>query len=66
MPANAPIASLKVKKYLKNLGADEVSKEYDYLKAIQLKSVETLPPERTNYERVVYRNPYIKPNDNVY
>jgi hypothetical protein len=34
MPANTPVSSLKVKKYLKNLGEDDISKEYDYLKAI--------------------------------
>jgi hypothetical protein len=35
MPANTAV-NTKVKEYLKRLGEEEVGREYDYLKAIQL------------------------------
>jgi hypothetical protein len=64
MPVNTPVSSsMKVKKYLKNLEKDEISREYDYLKAI---NIDSSPPARSSYERIVYRNPYTKNNDNVF
>ena len=61
MPPNSAVrAQNKVKVYLENLGENEVSKEYDYLKAIQLRS-----PSQDDQKE--YTNPYLRSTEfNVY